>query len=320
MTETSAQPLAAPASQLHSGLEPVDLTPEVLARVREGVAAAQNPMVRRHVAEDLEHLEAIAGGHIDHRVSGRCRRWMMRRFIKTFFRVRIENPEYIPTTPTILTANHLNHLDPFLILAFVPPYPYYYILGDARTLYNKHWKCWLIGWAGGVIPLERWWKEEIAVMAAAEAGRLDLKELAQVIQTQVPNGSSIQQMRQIDQAIQALLARGDGIMLFPEGRLGVAEGRMHLPLKRGTVLYAMRAGVPIVPVAIIGTRDLYFRKQLTLRFGPPLAVPHQKRPKRVDIDQSLTRLEAAFLDLLPQNYQEPKGPKLLRHWLSHLFW
>jgi 1-acyl-sn-glycerol-3-phosphate acyltransferase len=95
---------------------------------------------------------------------------------------------------------------------------------------------------------------------------------------------------------------------------------MHLPLKRGTVLYAMRSGVPIVPVAIIGTRELYFRKRLTLRFGPPLQVPHQKRPKRVDINQTLARLEASFLDLLPQDYQEPKGPKLFRKWLNHLFW
>ena len=109
-------------------------------------------------------------------------------------------------------------------------------------------------------------------------------------------------------------------MLFPEGRLGEAEGQMHWPLKRGTVIYAMRSGVPIVPVAIIGTHDLYFRKRLTLRFGPPLPVPHQKRPKRPDIDRTLAQLEAAFRELLPQHYQEPRGPKLFRHWLNHMFW
>jgi 1-acyl-sn-glycerol-3-phosphate acyltransferase len=297
---------------------PVELTPEVLARVREGIATARDPQVRQYIEKDLEELSAVAEGQADGRVSGRFRRWMMRRFIKTFFRVRIENRQHIPTQPNVLTANHLSHLDPFLILAFVPPHPYYYILGDARTLYNKSWKRSLLGWAGGVIPLERWWKEEIAVMAAAE-GQEEFQELSNAIKDYVPNGSSIQQMRQIDQAVQALLARGDGIMIFPEGRLGDQEGHMH-PLKRGTVLYAMRSGVPIVPVAIIGTKELYFRKRLTLRFGPPVHVPHQARPKRVDIDASLAKLEQAFQELLPQNYQEPKGPKLFGDWLKHLFW
>jgi 1-acyl-sn-glycerol-3-phosphate acyltransferase len=281
---------------------------------------SRSPMVRQHIEDALAELSVIASGQSDGRVSGRFRRWLMRRFIKTFFRVRIENAHNIPQQANVLTANHLSHIDPFLILAFVPPHPYYYILGDARTLYNKRWKRWLIDWAGGVIPLERWWKEEVAVMNAADAGRDDLQPLAEEIRQSVPNGSSIQQMRQIDQAVQALLARGDGIMIFPEGRLGETEGQMHLPLKRGTVIYAMRSGVPIVPVALIGTKELYFRKRLTLRFGDPVLLPHQKRPKRATINESLARLEQAFADLLPQHYQEPGGLKLFRHWLNHLFW
>ena len=298
----------------------VVLTPEAIVRVREGVATARQTVVRDCITQDLTELSAIAKGTADQRVSGRFRRWMMRRLIKSFFRVRIENPQHIPTEPNVLTANHLSHLDPFLLLAFCPPHPYYYILGDARTLYNKRWKRWLIGWAGGVIPLERWWKEEMAVMEAADSGRDDLEPLATEIRDHVPNGSSIQQMRQIDQAIQALLARGDGIMLFPEGRLGEHEGQMHLPLKRGTVLYAMRSGVPIYPVAIIGTKTLYLRKRLTLRFGPPVHVPHQPRPKRLAIDATLAELEQAFKDLLPADSQEPKGLKLFSNWLNHLFW
>ncbi|MBE9113813.1 1-acyl-sn-glycerol-3-phosphate acyltransferase [Nodosilinea sp. LEGE 07298] len=299
--------------------EEVALTPEILDRVREGVAISQRPVVRQCIADDLTELSAIAAGTADQRVSGRFRRWVMRRLIKSFFRVRIENPEHIPTQPNVLTANHLSHLDPFLLLAFCPPYPYYYILGDARTLYNKWWKRGLIGWAGGVIPLERWWKEEVAVMAAADRGRDDLVPLATEIRDHVPNGSSIQQMRQIDQAVQSLLARGDGIMLFPEGRLGEQEGQMH-SLKRGSVLYAMRTGVPIYPVAIIGTKTLYLRKRLTLRFGAPVHVPHQPRPKRAAIDAALADLEQAFQALLPTNYQEPQGPKLFSYWLDHLFW
>jgi 1-acyl-sn-glycerol-3-phosphate acyltransferase len=298
----------------------VALTPAVLERVRQGVAIARDPVVRRQIQRDLALLAAIAQGQPDPRVSGPVRHWLLRRLIKTLFRVRLENPQHIPHHATVLTANHLNHMDPFLLLAFVPPRPYYYILGDARTLYNQRWKRWVIGWAGGVIPLERWWKEEIAVVQAADQGRTDLKPLAEAIRQAVPNGSSIQQLRQIDQAIQAILARGDGILVFPEGRLGDREGQLHHPLKRGTVLYALRSGVPITPVAIVGTQDLFWRKRLTLRFGPALPVPRQPHPGRRLINTLLTQLEQSLTQLLPPTYREPRGPKLLRHWLNHLFW
>ena len=298
----------------------VKLTPAVIRRVREGVAAARDSRVQRLTQAALERIGTIAHGEADTRVSGRFRRWLLRRFIRFFFRVQIECPDKIPQESVVLVANHLSHLDPFLILASVPARPYYYILGDARTLYNKRWKRWIAGNAGGVIPLERWWKEEIAVMEQAQRDRPDLQDLADAIIQEVPNGSSIKQMRQIDQAIQAILQRGDGVMLFPEGRLGSQEGKLHLPLKRGTVIYAMRSGVPIVPVAIAGTQTLHFRKHLILRFGQPIPFEQQPRPKRQAINQALKTLEDELTHLLIADYQEPKGPKPLQEWLNQLFW
>jgi 1-acyl-sn-glycerol-3-phosphate acyltransferase len=296
------------------------LTPEAVERVRQGVDAARHPEVRHQIEEALEEIGAIAEGKPDPRVNGFFRRWVMRRWLKALFNICIENPENIPREPVVLVGNHLGHIDPFLLLAVVPPKPYYYILGDARTLYNQRWKRWVIGWAGGVIPLERWWKEEMAVIAAAEAGREDLQPLANEIQEYVPNGSSIQQLRQIDESVQAILKRGDSLLLFPEGRLGSQEGQLHLPLKRGTVLYAIRSGVPIVPVALIGTQNLYFRKTLTVRFGEPLHLGQSKRPKRQEIDAALAQVEKALQSLLPSHYEEPKGVKLFQGWLNHLFW
>ncbi|MEM9116321.1 MAG: lysophospholipid acyltransferase family protein [Cyanobacteria bacterium P01_F01_bin.56] len=307
---------AAPAPQP----EFMQLTPAVIQRVREGLLAARHPQVQHYTQTALANIAAVAQGEADPRVSGRFRRWLLRRFIRLLFQVRVEFPENIPQAPVVLVANHLSHLDPFLILASVPAHPYYYILGDARTLYNKRWKRWVVGQAGGVIPLERWWKEEIAVMKQAAGDRPELQTLAAAINTDVPNGSSIKQMRQIDQAVQAILRRGDGVMLFPEGRLGEQEGQLHRPLKRGTVIYAMRSGVPIVPVTIAGTQTLFFRKQLTLRFGQPLIVAHQPRPKRADIDHVLDQVETALTQLLPSDYQEPQGAKPLQNWLNHLFW
>ncbi|MBD2693139.1 lysophospholipid acyltransferase family protein [Anabaena catenula] len=293
------------------------LTDATIQRVWEGVAAASDRTIRHTIETTLLQLSAITQEHSEPRVNANIRRWVVRSLIHSLFSVKVENIENIPATPAILAANHLHHIDPLVLLSEIPTQPHYYILGDARTLYNKWWKRWILGFAGGVIPLERIWGEEQAVIAAAKAGRDDLQELAQVIKNTVNPGGDIQTIRRIDRIVAAILARGDGLMIFPEGRLGTAEGHLH-PFKRGTVIYALRAGVPIVPIALIGTHDLFLRKKLTIRVGEPLYFPPTTRPKRQEIDSALEVLEKAIRALLPTDYQEPTGIKLLRHFLNRM--
>ncbi|OUL35466.1 1-acyl-sn-glycerol-3-phosphate acyltransferase [Nostoc sp. T09] len=296
------------------------MTTEAIQRVQEGLAAAVDPAVRQRIGETLEQLATITVEYCEPKASGGLRRFVLRSLIHAFFRVRVENLERLPQKPAILAVNHLHHIDPFLLLGEIPAHPYYYILGDARTLYNKWWKRLILSFAGGVIPLERMWKEEFAVIAEAKAGRQDLLELATAIEQNVPTGRDIQTLRQIDRIVLAILARGDGIVLFPEGRLGETVGKLHIPLKRGTVIYALKSGVPIVPIALIGTHDLYLGKELTIRFGQPLYFSPVTTPKRQEVDAVVLAVQDAMLALLPTDYQEPSGPKLLRNFLNHLFW
>ncbi|ABA24052.1 Phospholipid/glycerol acyltransferase [Trichormus variabilis ATCC 29413] len=296
------------------------LTTATIKRVQEGVAAAGDRSVREIIAKTLAGLEARHEGQMEPRVDAGIRRFVLRSLIHAIFRVRVENLEKIPQTSAIIAANHLHHLDPLLLLAEIPTQPHYYIVGDARTLYNKWWKRFILGFAGGVIPLARIWKEEIAVIQAAKAGRQDLTELAQTIEETVPTGGDIPTLRQIDRIVLGILAQGDGMILFPEGRLGNVEGKLHLPLKRGTVIYALRAGVPIVPIALIGTHDLCWGKELTVRVGEPLYFDQTNRPNRQEVDVALHKLQEAMQDLLPTDYQEPTGSKLLRHFLNHMLW
>nr|WP_041233161.1 1-acyl-sn-glycerol-3-phosphate acyltransferase [Cylindrospermum stagnale] len=296
------------------------LTDAAIKRVWEGVAAAGSSAVRHAIESNIRRLSTINEQQTEPRADSRLRRWVLRSLIHSLFRVRVEHLERIPPEPAILSANHLHHIDPLLLLAEIPTQPHYYILGDARTLYNKWWKRFILAFAGGVIPLERIWKEELAVIAAAKAGQQNLLELATAIEKTVHTGGDIQTLRQIDRIVLAILARGDGMILFPEGRLGTTEGQLHLPLKRGTVIYALRAGVPIVPIALIGTHDLYLRKELTIRVGEPLYFTPDSRPKRQAVDAALEKLQQAMLDLLPTDYQEPTGTKLFRHFLNHMFW
>jgi 1-acyl-sn-glycerol-3-phosphate acyltransferase len=295
------------------------LTEAAIKRVWEGVAAASDRTIRDTIDTTLNQLSAIIQEYSEPRVNSNIRRCVLRSLIHFFFRISVKNVENIPQTSAILAANHLHHFDPLVLLAEIPTQPYYYILGDARTLYNKWWKRLILGFAGGVIPLERIWGEEQAVIAAAEAGKDDFKELAEVIKNTVNPGGNIQTVRRIDRIVSAIFARGDGLIIFPEGRLGMSEGYLH-PFKRGTVIYALRAGVPIVPIALIGTHDLFLRKKLTIRVGEPLYFPATTRPKRQEIDAAVEVLEQAIRDLLPTDYHEPEGIKLLQHFLNRMLW
>lgn len=292
------------------------LTDGIIQRAQEGLAAARDPEAKESVRESLANAEAMTQGNSHKQVNGELRRLLIRTIIHSLFRVKVENRELIPKVPAILAPNHLSHFDPFLILSEIPANPFYYILGDARTLYNKWWKRGFLSWNGGTIPLDRLWKEELAVIEGAEKDREDLVDLAQAIAKDVPDGKSLQKLRRLDRISQGILSGGNGILIFPEGKLGTAEGEL-LPLKKGVAIYALRAGVPIVPVAIIGSKDLYFRKPITLRFGKPLVFPQSQRPKSSQVQAVLDALQAALIDLLPQNYQEPKGIKLWRNFLNH---
>ena len=295
------------------------ITPDTIKRAKEGLWDAQNPVIKQAIQEGLNDLETIAQGTFERPINGYLRRFLLRSLIGSLFRIKVEYPERIPHSPVILVANHLNHIDPFLLISESFASPYFHILGDARTLYNKWWKRFILRLSGGVIPLERRWGQETAIIEAAQAGDQGLKPLAQAIEENVPSGESIKTLRQINKAVQVILQQGQGLMLFPEGRLGTTEGKLSLPLKRGTAIYALRSGVPVVPVALIGTKNLYYRKTLTLRFGEPLSFSQVKHPKRQDIDTVLERLENAFIELLPSHYQEPDELKLFSEFLNHFF-
>lgn len=319
MAITPAEPYISAPTRAVAPLKLVPpLTEATIQRAREGLAAARDPRARAGVAASLAKGDLLVAGEPPQRVNPTVRHSLIRALVHALFTVRVEHSADIPTGPVMFAPNHLNHIDPFLMLAELPAHPFSYILGDARTLYNNAWKRTLIHADGGVIPLDRIWKEERAVLESSPASRPDLVELAAAIQRDVPDGGSLDALHRIDRIVQAIFARGDNMVIFPEGALGTCEGQLR-PLKRGAVIYAMRAQVPIVPVGIIGTRDLYFRKELTVRFGPPLHFTGASTSKRATLD-ALAALQQGIQDLLPNEYLEPEGPKPLRHLLNHMFW
>jgi 1-acyl-sn-glycerol-3-phosphate acyltransferase len=98
--------------------------------------------------------------------------------------------------------------------------------------------------------------------------------------------------------------------IFPEG--GVAHGKasaMHGgPIKRGACVVAIRAGVPIVPVVVLGT-EMFTRMKPWLPFkhgrtwviiGKPIPPPLEEPRRRIAREKMADVLAGAFISL----YQE----------------
>lgn len=68
---------------------------------------------------------------------------------------------------------------------------------------------------------------------------------------------------------------GKSVVIFPEGTRGSSDAL--LPFKRGAFLLAAKSGVPVVPVAIKGTREILEKgswkinpSSVHVSFGPPI--------------------------------------------------
>jgi glycerol-3-phosphate dehydrogenase (NAD(P)+) len=138
-------------------------------------------------------------------------------FFLVYFRFQRIGREHVPKRgPVIIASNHRSFLDPFVI-ACMARRPMYYVAKKEIFLYNR-----LLAWvlaALGAFPVER--------------GTGD----AEFIRT-----------------AKAILARGDIVLMFPEGTR-TRPGALGKP-KRGVGRLALETGAPVVPMAVIGTEAI----------------------------------------------------------------
>src|SRR5919198_584819 len=168
--------------------------------------------------------------------------WLVRAILPPFFHVYFRlsriGREHIPAEgPVILASNHRSFLEPFVI-AGMARRPIYFVA--KKELFINRPIAWLLG-ALGAFPIDRHGGDQAAMATA-----------------------------------RAILERGDGVLIFPEGtriRPG-ALGRA----KRGVGRLALETGAPVVPVAVIGTEAV--RKgwrirphKVRIRAGAPLRFP-----------------------------------------------
>ncbi len=70
--------------------------------------------------------------------------------------------------------------------------------------------------------------------------------------------------------VQETLAKGTPVGLFPEGTTIGKEKNDLLPFHAGTTLFALRAGVPVIPVFTSGDYRILFGKRLHIIIGRPI--------------------------------------------------
>jgi len=162
--------------------------------------------------------------------------WGLNRLIiGILFRVRASGLEHVPAPPFQLVANHHNGFDPMFVVAVTPLEPRITWFGPREADFSRGFKNRLLAFFGGVIPYN---PEKTTLTSAVRA------------------------VRRVFEA--------DGVLgIFAEGRIGFRE-RELLPFEDGAAAFAVSSGVPALPCAIVGSTDLWFRKRIEIRFGPPI--------------------------------------------------
>jgi len=193
-----------------------------------------------------------------------------RAVLRTLFDVRADGLEQWPAPPFQLVVNHHNGFDPMLVLSVVPIEPRITWFGPKEADFSRGFKNRLMSYLGGVIPYN---PEKTTLTSAVRA------------------------VRRVFEA--------DGVLgIFAEGRIGFRESEL-LPFEDGAAAFAVASGVPVVPCAIVGSTDLWFRKRVEVRFGPPLQTDGVRgREARAELE---ARIREAVAVLLPDD--EPRLPR-----------
>jgi 1-acyl-sn-glycerol-3-phosphate acyltransferase len=135
-----------------------------------------------------------------------------------------------PQKPYVFMANHLSTVDIWALFAALPAF-------RLRMIAKKQ-----LGW----IPLFGW---------AMRAGRFIF----------IDRANAVSSRRSIEEAKERI-RQGTPVLLFPEGTRS-RDGAL-LPFKKGGFHLAIDAGVPIVPIALAGTREAMPRGSLFIRARP----------------------------------------------------
>jgi 1-acyl-sn-glycerol-3-phosphate acyltransferase len=164
--------------------------------------------------------------------------------LRAVYRPVITGVEHVPTTgPVILAANHQSFADQLFIPIGARRQVFYFAKAEYFTSPGLRGRAMAAFFHGmGQVPVERG----------------DMRSAAAVIEIGVE-----------------VLGEHRALGIFPEGTRS-RDGRLY-KFRTGVARLALRSGAPVVPVGLIGTRDvqppdgkLWRRRPVAVHFGPAL--------------------------------------------------
>src|SRR5439155_9072546 len=115
--------------------------------------------------------------------------------------------------------------------------------------------------------------------------------------------------------VHTVFAAGGVLAIAGEGRIHAGEHQI-MPLNEGSAYFAVRSGVPIVPVAINGTTWYSFGSRVRIRIGEP--IPTSGRPTSAAVRALTDATRAALLELAA-DFPERSRPGRFGMRLTELF-
>lgn len=223
-------------------------------------------------------------------------------FVVFRFRVRTSGQEHLPTGGgyLLVAAAHRGWMDPMIVMHALPAEPRAWFLGSGPSTFTARWREWLIRRIGGLLPV---WRGGVGVDQHVASAR-------------------------------AVLGNGGVFVQMPEGTVSGPPGRLGV-MRTGWAIIALRVDVPIVPLAMAGTEELYIGRRMTSRVLPattvrelaglapdaPLPAPWSREElefARRMTDRLAERLGPGVEALYPWTVDPPEHPRRLRRRLTWL--
>jgi 1-acyl-sn-glycerol-3-phosphate acyltransferase len=201
--------------------------------------------------------------------------------VKAYVRLRVEGREKLPVGPVVYCFSHLNWTDPFILMASLPLRPRLYFFGPKERDMRLGARNRVMAWAGTTVPYK-------------------------------PDNDDL---LDATRRVRAVFATGGALAIAGEGRIHAGESAL-LPLEEGPAYFALRSGVPIVPVAINGTSWLRFGRRVRVRIGDP--IPATGRPTRESL-AALTASTWSALHALVADHPDFRPPGPFGRWLTERF-
>ena len=200
---------------------------------------------------------------------------------RSMLRVGVEGRDNLPEGSYLICFSHGSWADPFVLMAVLPWRPRLSFFGPKEEDMTRGGRNRLMLWAGNAVPYR--------------PGKNDLLDATR--------------------RVQAVFDAHGVLAIAGEGRIHPYEGQV-LPINEGAAYFAVRAGVPIVPLVIIGMSWFSIGSRVRVSIGRPIET--SGRPTHDVIDELTARTQAALV-ALSAGARPGRRPGRFGRWLTELF-